>query len=240
MKWLLFLYPRAWRRRYGDEYLALLEQTGLGWRTLVDCLRGALDAHVHAAEIQIPAESPATPIVEAAPVSPIVAEPTTQEVSRRPFASLRADGFETVIDQILSEAAARGVFDNLAGTGKPIPVDENPFAGEWASAYRILRQSGETLPWIALGQEIDADEARLRSALGRMAEHLRHVRAESPEAYAAARDDARRRYLEQAAALDRKLGEHSRAVPHPRFERGRLTPTTAAARFDAACPPPAP
>lgn len=29
---LLRLYPRAWRERYGDEMLALVEQSGGGWR----------------------------------------------------------------------------------------------------------------------------------------------------------------------------------------------------------------
>jgi hypothetical protein len=43
---LVRLYPRAWRARYGDEMLAVLEQHGTGWRTRLDLLRGALDAHL--------------------------------------------------------------------------------------------------------------------------------------------------------------------------------------------------
>jgi hypothetical protein len=46
VKALLRLYPRAWRARYGDEMLAVLEQHGTGWRTRLDVLRGALDAHL--------------------------------------------------------------------------------------------------------------------------------------------------------------------------------------------------
>jgi hypothetical protein len=41
------LYPRAWRDRYGDELEAVLETEGLGLRTRLDLLRGALDAHLH-------------------------------------------------------------------------------------------------------------------------------------------------------------------------------------------------
>ncbi len=33
---LLRLYPRAWREKYGDEFVALLEQTAVGWRQVVD------------------------------------------------------------------------------------------------------------------------------------------------------------------------------------------------------------
>jgi hypothetical protein len=43
--WLLRTYPRTWRARYGDEFMAVLEQ-GLTWRGAVDVLFGALDAWV--------------------------------------------------------------------------------------------------------------------------------------------------------------------------------------------------
>jgi hypothetical protein len=44
---LLRLYPPAWRERYGEEMLALLEQHHLSMRTRIDLLRGALDAQLH-------------------------------------------------------------------------------------------------------------------------------------------------------------------------------------------------
>jgi hypothetical protein len=39
---LLRLYPPAWRARYGDEFLALVADTGLSWRTLADVSSAAL------------------------------------------------------------------------------------------------------------------------------------------------------------------------------------------------------
>jgi len=41
------LYPRAWRARYGEELQAVLELERVGFRTRLDLLRGALDAHLH-------------------------------------------------------------------------------------------------------------------------------------------------------------------------------------------------
>lgn len=38
---LLRLYPRAWRERYGEEFVALIEQSGGGWRCLVNVASGA-------------------------------------------------------------------------------------------------------------------------------------------------------------------------------------------------------
>jgi hypothetical protein len=45
-RWLR-LYPRAWRRRYETEMLAVLEARPVTNRVRVDLVRGALDAHVH-------------------------------------------------------------------------------------------------------------------------------------------------------------------------------------------------
>jgi hypothetical protein len=45
MRWLLYLYPRAWRRRYGEEFAALLERERPSLRLSLDVLLGALDAH---------------------------------------------------------------------------------------------------------------------------------------------------------------------------------------------------
>lgn len=44
---LLRLYPRAWRARYGEEMLALLEEHHITLRTRINLLRGALDAQLH-------------------------------------------------------------------------------------------------------------------------------------------------------------------------------------------------
>jgi hypothetical protein len=47
VKTLLRLYPRAWRDRYGDELLALLEDRPASPLDLLDLIRGALDARLH-------------------------------------------------------------------------------------------------------------------------------------------------------------------------------------------------
>lgn len=40
--WLLFLYPKSWLNQYGEEYVALLEDTGLSLSTTVDIIKTAL------------------------------------------------------------------------------------------------------------------------------------------------------------------------------------------------------
>ena len=49
MKLLLLAYPRRWRERYGDEFLALLEAQPLTWCTCVNVLRSGLGERLRAA-----------------------------------------------------------------------------------------------------------------------------------------------------------------------------------------------
>jgi hypothetical protein len=58
MSALLRLYPRAWRERYGDELMALLEDRPPSPLDLLDLARGAFDARLHP---QLPGAQPATP-----------------------------------------------------------------------------------------------------------------------------------------------------------------------------------
>jgi hypothetical protein len=125
------------------------------------------------------------------------------------------------VDDQIREAQARGDFDNLPGQGKPLHLED--WDREWGMAYHVLKQAGETLPWIALGRDIEEAQARLRDMLSRVP---RIPRAE----LARARD----RYLREAAALDKLLEEYAFMVPVRHLERGRLPQHIAAAQFDAA------
>lgn len=46
-KWLLRLYPASWRRRYEEEFLAMLgEYRSLRFTDVLDIILGAVDAHI--------------------------------------------------------------------------------------------------------------------------------------------------------------------------------------------------
>ncbi len=129
--------------------------------------------------------------------------------------------WESAVDKQIREAEERGDFDNLPGRGKPLRLEE--WDADWGLAYHVLKQAGETLPWIALGRDIDAVQARLRTMLS-------HVSRIPPRERARARE----RYLREAAAVDKMLEEYAFIVPVRHLERGRLPPHIAAAQFDAA------
>lgn len=43
---LLHLYPRPWRERYGDEFLALVGDRPVRLPQIIDIVSGAIDAHL--------------------------------------------------------------------------------------------------------------------------------------------------------------------------------------------------
>ena len=52
---------------------------------------------------------------------------------------------------------AEGAFDNLAGTGRPIPLEDDPFEDpSMRMAHRLLRNNGFAPRWIEEGHDIDA------------------------------------------------------------------------------------
>lgn len=44
MKWLIYLYPKRWRERYGDEFTEVLKQMKFSFKTVFDLFQGVVDA----------------------------------------------------------------------------------------------------------------------------------------------------------------------------------------------------
>lgn len=44
MRWLILLYPKKWRQRYGDEFLYILENRKLSLKEIWDIWIHAMDA----------------------------------------------------------------------------------------------------------------------------------------------------------------------------------------------------
>lgn len=129
--------------------------------------------------------------------------------------------WESAIDKQIREAEERGDFENLPGRGRPLRLES--WDDEWGLAYHVLKQAGETLPWISLGRDIEAAEEKLR----RLLDDASKVPLEE-------RGRARERYLREAAALDKLLEEYAFMVPIRHLERGRLPPQVASTQWDAA------
>jgi len=69
--------------------------------------------------------------------------------------------FEALAEQKIQEAIARGEFDDLPGSGKPLELDDDPLVPEdLRVAYRVLKNAGFVPPELETRKEI-ADLNRL-------------------------------------------------------------------------------
>ncbi len=67
-----------------------------------------------------------------------------------------------LVGVMIAQAIERGEFDNLEGAGKPLNLEENPFApDEMHMAYKILKDNGYAPQWIELSKEIGTLRAKL-------------------------------------------------------------------------------
>jgi len=76
--------------------------------------------------------------------------------------------WEGVTERLIREAQERGEFQDLPHQGKPLSGRPNPYAGEMALAYDLLKDAGIAPPWIEADKEArawrDKRDALLRTA----------------------------------------------------------------------------
>jgi hypothetical protein len=66
------------------------------------------------------------------------------------------DIMATIAERKIREAMARGEFDDLAGKGQPLTMDDDPagIPDEYRMAYKILKNAGFIPPEVELRKEI--------------------------------------------------------------------------------------
>ena len=64
--------------------------------------------------------------------------------------------WESLIERQIREAADEGKFDDLPHQGRPLPLEDDSAAGDWAMAYRMLKDAGVAPPWIEADKEVRA------------------------------------------------------------------------------------
>ena len=71
-------------------------------------------------------------------------------------------GFNMLAEQRIREAQARGVFDDLPGTGAPLKLDDDAMLPEeLRAAYRILKNSGYVPPEVGALRDLREIEQML-------------------------------------------------------------------------------
>jgi DnaJ-like protein len=134
-------------------------------------------------------------------------EPHEPQQGRRP----RTPGqWADLVEERLNEAMERGDFDHLESKGKPLAIDHNPFAGDRALAYSLLKNNNLAPPEIDRGKEIDRDIQRAAEMLETMRRRQHTLGGlsaprDARRAYNIARDATEARYEALLRAINNNI-----------------------------------
>lgn len=92
-------------------------------------------------------------------------EQNVPEEQRAPARKRPGQQWSSLVEERIREAMERGEFDHLASEGKPLDLDENPYAGDRALAFHLLKSQHHLPPELELGREIDNDLKRAEALL---------------------------------------------------------------------------
>jgi len=134
------------------------------------------------------------------------------------------DSWESLVDRKIREAMEAGEFDDLAGAGKPIDLNENPYEDpDWRTAHRLLRNAGFAPSWIEERKDIDAELEAARIVLARHWTILINARGTKHEQSAGRRwTNAEAQFRLTIAALNRRIEAWNLKTPAVAFQRTRI------------------
>ena len=165
-------------------------------------------------------------------------EPVTPKIGR-----YRGKLYFDYIDEQIQEAQARGDFDNLPGIGKPLNLDENPFIGDKAMAYSLLKQNGYAPPEVELAKEIRTHFEKAQQKLEKLRQQRKSLFARRIPPFASekrafndALEKATTQYDQLLRELNRKILNLNLITPSPMhmpiYEVEKLVQ-----QFRTSCPP---
>lgn len=84
--------------------------------------------------------------------------------------------WETWVDVAIRDARERGDFNDLSGSGQPLKLDRNPFAGDRELGFHVLKNA-ELLPrWMELDRELSWSRVALDRYRDQSVERLARLR----------------------------------------------------------------
>ncbi len=124
----------------------------------------------------------------------------------------RKGHYDEYVEELIREAMERGEFDNLPGAGRPLDLDENPYAGEKALSYHLLKSSGFAPQEVELGKEVRAELERAQARLSRLRHRSRTLRARRVPPYPSEKRAFNAAVRNAAVAYEETLRELNRKI----------------------------
>lgn len=134
-----------------------------------------------------------------------------------------AHSWESLVERQIREAMEHGAFDDLPYQGKPLPIEDDSAAGEWAMAHRMLKSAGMAPPWIESDKEARRQIAELEALIER-----------APRMSRLSQRRARADLERIVAAANRAILRVNSEAPTDRQHRRPIDLEAATARLEAA------
>lgn len=116
------------------------------------------------------------------------------------------------IEELIQEAQEKGEFSNLQGSGKPLQLDDDPYAGDKAMAYHLLKSNGFAPPEIELANEIRKERERAEAKLKRVTQQGKLLRSRRVPPFASEKRAFNRMLVNAASEYDTTLRELNRKI----------------------------
>jgi hypothetical protein len=141
--------------------------------------------------------------------------------------------WESWVDKAIAEARDRGEFDNLPGRGKPLQLDDAPFADGREIGFGILKNAGMAPYWVELNKEISSATDALDRLRGQAANVASELRSPRPTVTTGGEQTPQRkwwqlfRYVEPSTHESRERLDQQNRLELERLRRDYLAQTEA-------------
>lgn len=137
----------------------------------------------------------------------------SSDLPAHPLRAVALDKQDTWLDAQIRVAQEQGLFDNLAGHGKPLSWDAtDDLAGEHWLGNHVLKQAGFLPDWLEARKEIAAERPAAEAALAEYRKESRHLNAANPND-AALLARLENRYVALVTVLNKKIDTHNHRCP---------------------------
>ena len=118
------------------------------------------------------------------------------------------DKWENIAEWKIREAMGEGAFDNLAGRGRPLDLEENPYEDpSLRMAHRLLRNNGFAPAWMEEAKDLEHVIEAARQDLARALAGAGHLQRQRTL-------DA---FRERIAEINRRILAHNLKTPSTQF-----------------------
>lgn len=139
---------------------------------------------------------------------------------------IRTD-FNDLIEDLIEDGRRRGLFDDLAGSGRPLDLEENVYEGSARLANKLMKDNDLRPPWLSRRVDVVEKIDALRADIGRTWARYRVAFDQAQgqghrPALTIGWDDACRGWEEAIVALNKEIDSYNLKRPSSQLELFKL------------------